>query len=86
MYVSKKRRENGQKNVQSQAVSLAYQLLNARGKYIELGTGESGKAMNALTAKLRQRLKDGMSKDDIMTDKEVLEAVKHGEDQLSKKK
>lgn len=59
-YVSKKKSENGKRNVQSRAIKAARDLLGLQGKMILLGKGPQGKALVELTRQIRSSLKEGM--------------------------
>ena len=62
-YVSKKKSENGKKNVQSRAIRLARKGLGIKGMVL-VGKGEEGKKLLNATSAIRQMLKDGKSDDE----------------------
>lgn len=57
-YVSKKKSENGKKNIQSRSIRLGRKLLGLKGMVL-LGKGENGKALMDAARDLRQMMKDG---------------------------
>ena len=57
--VSKKKSENGKRNVQSRAIKIARKLLGLEGRMILLGRGAEGKALIRLTKNIREALKEG---------------------------
>jgi hypothetical protein len=59
-YVSKKKSENGKKNVQSRAIRLARKGLDVKGMVL-VGKGEVGSRLLKATSAVRQMLKDGNS-------------------------
>lgn len=59
--VSKKKSENGKKNVQSRAMRLSRKLLGLNGRMVLIGKGDEGKALLELTASIRDTLKQGKS-------------------------
>jgi len=57
-YVSKKKSENGKKNIQSRSIRLGRKVLGLKGMVL-LGKGDDGKALIKAAAEIRQMLKDG---------------------------
>lgn len=62
-YVSKKKSENGKKNVQSRAIRLARKGLGVKGMIL-VGKGEDGIKLLKATNAVRQMLKDGKTDDE----------------------
>jgi len=69
-YVSKKKSENGRKNVQARAIKCSRQLLDLGGQMVLLGRGAKGVALLDLTRKIRSALKEGL------TDEKAVEKFK----------
>ena len=69
-YVSKKKSENGKRNVQARAIKCGRDLLKLDGQMVLLGKGKKGEHLLTLTRKVRQMLKDGLG------DEEAREKVK----------
>lgn len=63
-WVSKKRSENGKRNIQSRAIKIARKLLKLEGRMVLLGRDAEGAALLDLTRLVRTQLKDGKSDDD----------------------
>jgi len=61
--VSKKKSENGKRNVQARAIKLARKLLGFEGRMILLGKGSEGVALVDLCRDIRTCLKEGKSDD-----------------------
>ena len=57
--VSKKKSENGKKNVQSRGIKIARKLLGLQGRMVVLGKGAEGKALIEVTRHVRECLKSG---------------------------
>ena len=84
--VSKKKSENGKRNVQSRAIKIARKLLGLEGRMILLGRGAEGKALIRLTKNIREALKEGKEDDAVSilhTDvaKQFLEEEKKAEEE-----
>ena len=62
-YVSRKKSENGKKNVQSRAIRLARKGLGVKGMIL-VGKGEDGIRLLKATNAVRQMLKDGKTDDE----------------------
>lgn len=60
-YVSKKKSENGKKNVQARAIKCGRKLLGLEGQMVLLGRGKKGEHLLQLTKTIRQMLKDGVT-------------------------
>lgn len=87
--VSKKKSENGKKNVQSRAIKIARKLLGLSGRMVLLGKGAEGKALVQVTKGVREALKGGKSDDEaevLHTDiaKKILEEEKKNEESAAK--
>ncbi len=65
--VSRKKSENGKRNVQSRAVRLARDALGLTGRMVLLGKGVEGRALVKLTRTMRDCLKDGKTDDEAKT-------------------
>lgn len=74
-YVSKKKSENGKRNVQARAIKCGRDLLKLDGQMVLLGRGKKGEHLLTLTRKVRQMLKDGLG-DEEAREKVKEEAVK----------
>jgi len=74
-YVSKKKSENGKRNVQARAIKCGRQLLCLDGQMVLLGRGKKGEALLDLTRKIRAALKEGL-KDEEASEKFKAEAKK----------
>ena len=61
--VSKKKSENGKKNVQSRAIKIARKLLGMEGRMVLLGKGAEGRALVGVTKQIRESLKGGKADD-----------------------
>ena len=57
--VSKRKSENGKKNVQSRAIKIARELLGLTGRMVLLGKGAEGRALVSVTKGIREALKGG---------------------------
>ena len=82
--VSKKKSENGKKNVQSRAIKIARKLLGLSGRMVLLGKGAEGKALIQVTKGIREALKGGKSDEQAETlhteiAKKILEDEKKSE-------
>lgn len=89
--VSKKKSENGKKNVQSRAIRIARKLLGLSGRMVLLGKGAEGKALVQVTKGVREALKSGKSDEEaevMHTDiaKKTLEEEKKQEGEAGEKK
>lgn len=65
-YVSKKKSENGKRNVQARAIKSGRSLLKLDGQMVLLGRGKKGEHLLTLTRKIRALLKEGMKDEDAM--------------------
>ena len=74
-YVSKKKSENGKRDVQARAIKCGRQLLSLEGQMVLLGRGKQGEALLDLTRKIRAALKEGL-KDEEASEKFKEEAQK----------
>ena len=61
--VSKKKSENGKKNVQSRAIKIARKLLGMQGRMVLLGKGAEGRALVDVTRQIRECIKAGKADD-----------------------
>lgn len=87
--VSKKKSENGKKNVQSRAIKIARKLLGLSGRMVLLGKGAEGKALVQVTKGIREALKGGKSDEEaevLHTDiaKKILDDEKKSEESAAK--
>lgn len=86
--VSKKKSENGKKNVQSRAIKIARKLLGLSGRMVLLGRGAEGKALVQVTKGIREALKGGKSDEEaelLHTElsKKILEDEKKSEEKAA---
>lgn len=86
--VSKKKSENGKKNVQSRAIKIARKLLGLQGRMVLLGRGAEGKALVQVTKGIREALKGGKNDEEaelLHTElsKKILEDEKKSEEKAA---
>ena len=83
-YVSKKKSENGKRNVQARAIKCGRKLLGLEGQMVLLGRGKKGENLLQLTKTIRQMLKDGVTDEEaeekcVETAKKMAEEIKNEE-------